>query len=38
MFFDGTLDPVGGSLTPDPQAPGNGLTLRQAEAAGYRVA
>jgi L-alanine-DL-glutamate epimerase-like enolase superfamily enzyme len=37
-FFDGTLDPLGGSLTPDPCAPGNGLTLRDADVAGYRVA
>jgi L-alanine-DL-glutamate epimerase-like enolase superfamily enzyme len=28
MFFDGTLDPTGGTLRPDPTAPGNGLTVR----------
>jgi L-alanine-DL-glutamate epimerase-like enolase superfamily enzyme len=28
MFFDGTLDPAGGALHPDPAAPGNGLTVR----------
>jgi L-alanine-DL-glutamate epimerase-like enolase superfamily enzyme len=37
MFFDGTLDPVGGTITPDPGAPGNGLTLRTADVAHYRV-
>jgi L-alanine-DL-glutamate epimerase-like enolase superfamily enzyme len=28
MFFDGTLDPTGGALHPDPDAAGNGLTVR----------
>ena len=37
MFFDGTLDPTGGTITPDPQAPGNGLTLRSVDVADYRV-
>ena len=37
MFFDGTLDPTGGVLRPDPDAPGNGLTLRADVAARYQV-
>lgn len=37
MFFDGTRDPQGGSVTPDPAAPGLGLTLRVADAEPYRV-
>ena len=37
LLFDGTLSPLGGSLTPDPAAPGLGLTLRQADAAAYRA-
>jgi L-alanine-DL-glutamate epimerase-like enolase superfamily enzyme len=37
MFFDGTLDPTGGSIRPDPDAPGNGLTLRSSDVAAYRV-
>jgi len=37
MFFDGTLDPTGGTVTPDPDAPGLGLTLRSADAEQYRV-
>lgn len=36
MFFDGTLDPSGGSITPR-EEPGNGLTLREADAAPYQV-
>jgi L-alanine-DL-glutamate epimerase-like enolase superfamily enzyme len=36
-FFDGTLDPQGGVIRPDPDAPGNGLTLRSADVADYRV-
>ena len=38
MFFDGTLDPAGGVIRPDPDAPGHGLTLRRADAEAYRVA
>jgi L-alanine-DL-glutamate epimerase-like enolase superfamily enzyme len=38
MFFDVTLDPHGGTITPDPRAPGHGLTLRVADADRYRVA
>ena len=37
MFFDGTLDPQGGSLTPRDDAPGHGLTLRTADVAKFRV-
>jgi len=37
MFFDGTRDPQGGSVTPDPDAPGLGLALRASDAEPYRV-
>ena len=37
MFFDGTLDPAGGWIAPDPDAPGLGLTLREGDVADYRV-
>ncbi len=37
MFFDGTLDPRGGMLTPDPDAPGNGLSVRTQDISEYRV-
>lgn len=37
MFFDGTLDPTGGTISPDPDAPGNGLTLRTADVTRYQV-
>jgi hypothetical protein len=37
MFFDGTLDPVGGNVRPDPCAPGHGLTLRRGDAERHRV-
>ena len=37
MFFDGTLDPAGGAIRPDPSAPGNGLTLRTADAEPFRA-
>jgi len=36
MFFDGVLDPHGGTLTPDPGRPGLGLELREADAAPFR--
>ena len=36
MLFDGTLDPTGGVMTPDPDRPGLGLALRQADAERYR--
>ena len=37
MFFDGTLDPAGGMLTPDPDRAGLGLELRTADAERYRA-
>jgi L-alanine-DL-glutamate epimerase-like enolase superfamily enzyme len=37
MFFDGALDPAGGAVRPDPDAPGLGLTLRAADAERYRT-
>lgn len=37
MFFDGTLDPTGGTITPDPIAPGHGLRLRAEAARQYQV-
>ncbi|MGI8761094.1 MAG: enolase C-terminal domain-like protein [Jatrophihabitantaceae bacterium] len=37
MFFDGTLDPSGGVVRPDPSAPGNGLTLRGSDAERFRA-
>lgn len=37
-LFDGSLAPDGGSLRPDPVAPGHGLTFRELAAAKYRVA
>jgi len=36
-FFDGTLDPTGGEIKPDPEAPGNGLTLRTVDVADYQL-
>ncbi|MGN6160386.1 MAG: enolase C-terminal domain-like protein [Marmoricola sp.] len=38
MFFDGTLDPTGGSITPDSHAVGNGLVLRVADVERFRTA
>jgi len=37
LFFDGTLDPAGGIIRPDPGVPGLGLTLRTADAEPYRI-
>lgn len=37
MFFDGTLDPTGGTIRPDPTAPGNGLTLRRSDIERFRA-
>jgi hypothetical protein len=37
MFFDGTLDPTGGAVVPDPGRPGNGLTLRDDVVRRYQV-
>jgi len=36
MLFDGALDPDGGTLRPDPERPGHGMTLRTADADAYR--
>jgi L-alanine-DL-glutamate epimerase-like enolase superfamily enzyme len=36
LLFDGTLDPQGGTLAPDPDQPGLGLQLRTADAEHYR--
>ena len=36
MLFDGTLDPQGGTMYPDPGRPGHGMTLRDAEAEQFR--
>jgi L-alanine-DL-glutamate epimerase-like enolase superfamily enzyme len=38
MLFDGALDPTGGALHPDPTRPGLGLTLKESDAAQFRVA
>jgi hypothetical protein len=35
-LFDGALDPDGGTMTPDPDQPGLGLTLRKPDAERYR--
>jgi L-alanine-DL-glutamate epimerase-like enolase superfamily enzyme len=37
MFFDGALDPAGGTVCPAPTAPGNGLCLRREVASRYQV-
>jgi L-alanine-DL-glutamate epimerase-like enolase superfamily enzyme len=36
MLFEGTLDPSGGVMRPDPARPGHGLAVRTAEAERYR--
>ncbi|HEY1823997.1 MAG TPA: enolase C-terminal domain-like protein [Trebonia sp.] len=38
LLFDGALDPTGGTLRPDRSRPGFGLTLKDPNAAPYRVA
>jgi L-alanine-DL-glutamate epimerase-like enolase superfamily enzyme len=38
MLFDGTLDPHGGTMWPDYDRPGHGMTLREADADRYRTA
>jgi L-alanine-DL-glutamate epimerase-like enolase superfamily enzyme len=38
MLFDGTLSPRGGALQPARDAPGNGLTFKEADAEQYRIA
>jgi L-alanine-DL-glutamate epimerase-like enolase superfamily enzyme len=37
LLFDGVLDPVGGSLAPDPTRPGLGLELKRSDAERFRV-
>lgn len=37
LFFDGCLDPAGGTVTPSPSAPGHGLAFRAEAAAEYSV-
>ncbi len=37
MAFDGTLDPSGGTVTPDLSTPGHGMTVRQRKIERYRV-
>jgi L-alanine-DL-glutamate epimerase-like enolase superfamily enzyme len=37
MLFDGVLQASGGTLTPDPDAPGHGMSLKVADADRYRV-
>ena len=37
-FFDGALDPKGGSITPDRAAPGHGMTLRASDIERYAEA
>ncbi len=37
MLFEGTLEPEGGCLRPDPDRPGLGLELKRADAAQYAV-
>ena len=37
MFFDGALDPTGGTVRPHPTAPGNGLCLRREVASRYQL-
>jgi hypothetical protein len=36
MLFDGTLDPQGGAMHPDPDRAGHGMTLRDADAERFR--
>lgn len=37
LLFDGVVSPVGGSLTPDPDRPGLGLSLKRADAERFRI-
>lgn len=37
MFFDGALDPAGGTVCPSPTAPGTGLYLRREVASRYQI-
>ena len=36
LFFDGALDPEGGTMSPDLDRPGHGLALRAADTERYR--
>jgi len=36
LFFDGTLDPAGGTMSPDLDRPGHGLALRHRDTERYR--
>jgi L-alanine-DL-glutamate epimerase-like enolase superfamily enzyme len=36
MLFDGTLDPHGGTMRPDPDRPGHGMVLRETDAEPFR--
>jgi L-alanine-DL-glutamate epimerase-like enolase superfamily enzyme len=36
LLFDGTLDPSGGAMRPDPDRAGHGMTVRSADAERYR--
>jgi len=36
LFFEGALDPAGGSLRPGLDRPGHGLALRDADTERYR--
>ncbi|GAB3561296.1 enolase C-terminal domain-like protein [Spelaeicoccus albus] len=36
-FFDGTLDPTGGAVRPDPVAPGNGIRVKTNDIERWRV-
>ncbi len=35
-FFEGTLDPSGGAMSPDPDQPGHGMSVREADTERYR--
>jgi L-alanine-DL-glutamate epimerase-like enolase superfamily enzyme len=37
LLFDGSLNPDHGCLKPDPMRPGHGMTLKDADAARYRI-
>ncbi len=37
MFFDGALDPTGGTISPDQGRAGLGLELKQSDVDRYRV-
>jgi hypothetical protein len=37
MLFDGAVTPSAGTAAVDPDLPGNGLTLREADAQRYQV-